>query len=87
LTPQGKFQGAYVSNLGIRQNLMNDKVSITLTISDILKSRVFKLNLHTAWLSSNSRLSRNSQIVYLGATYRFGNAYKRYVRDNLDYEQ
>jgi outer membrane receptor protein involved in Fe transport len=87
LTPQGKFLGAYISNIGIRKNFLDDRVSVTLTITDIMKSRVFKSHLNTTWLSNDSRMSRNSQVVFLGATYRFGNAYKRMVRNNLDYEQ
>jgi outer membrane receptor protein involved in Fe transport len=87
LTPQGEYSGAYISNIGIRQNLYDDKVSITLTVADILKSRVFKSHLNTTWLTSNSKMSRNSQVIFLGATYRFGNTYKRYVRNSLEFEQ
>jgi outer membrane receptor protein involved in Fe transport len=87
LTPQGKYLGAYLSNLGMRQNFYNDKVSITLTVTDVFKSRTFRSHLNTAWLTSDSKMSRNSQVIFLGATYRFGNAFKRYVRNTLDYEK
>lgn len=66
---------------------MGNRLSITMTITDILKSRTFKSHLRTEWLASDSKLSRNSRIVFLGATYRFGNAVKRGDNKNLDYDQ
>jgi hypothetical protein len=58
-----------------------------MTMSDVFKSRIFKSHLNTEWLVSDSKMSRNSQVIYLGATYRFGNAYKKAVKSKLEFEQ
>ena len=77
LTPQGKNYPSFVLNTGVRQELFKKKVSILLAISDILRSQQQKSDLNTTYLKQTSIGRRDSQIIYLGVSYRFGKLIKK----------
>ena len=87
LTPQGRNLANFVANLGMRQDLFNEKISISLTVSDIFNSRIFKTQLRTTWLNGDTRFSRNSRVVFLGAAYHFGKSTKKSEKKTLEFEQ
>lgn len=72
LTPQGKIYPTFVLNSGMRQDLAKNKLSITLTASDIFNSLKQKTELNTPYLKQVSVGKRDGLIVYLGVSYRFG---------------
>ncbi len=72
LTPQGKSYPAFVMNSGFRQNLLNNKVSLTFTASDIFNTQRQKNELNTPYFKQNSLGRRDGRIFYLGVSYRFG---------------
>ena len=76
LTPQGERLPSFLLNLGMRQDMFNQKVSLTLTVSDVLKSLKWERTIDTPILYEKATSTRNSQIIYLGFTYRFGRATK-----------
>ncbi|MCI0494929.1 TonB-dependent receptor [candidate division KSB1 bacterium] len=77
LTPQGKRLPSFLLNLGMRQDLFNQKASLTLTVSDVFKSLKWKRQINTPILFEETISKRNSQIIYLGFTYRFGKSAKK----------
>jgi hypothetical protein len=77
LTPQGKNYPSFVLNAGIRQDILNKKVSIILAASDILRSLQQKSELNTSYLKQTSIGRRDAQIIYLGISYRFGKTIKK----------
>ena len=85
LTPQGNRKPNYVVNLGIRQDMLNDKISLILTISDIFNSMKWEDNINTSWLIQNSIRTRSARIVYLGITYHFGKT-KKSKEKSLQYD-
>jgi hypothetical protein len=86
LTPQGENRPSFVMNLGFRQDLFDDKVSLILTISDLLKTMNRKTDLNTSWLTQNVVSNRDSRIVYFGLTYRFGTPAKKSKEKELQYD-
>jgi len=86
LTPQGEFKPSFVMNLGVRQDLFNDKFSLVLTVSDILKTLNRELNLDTSLLLENTITNRDTQIFYIGITYHFGNTPKKAKEKPLQYD-
>jgi outer membrane receptor protein involved in Fe transport len=72
LTPQGKSQALFYMNLGMRQDLFQDRASLTLTISDVFNSIKWSNQINTPALYEKTTRKRTSQIVYLGFVYRFG---------------
>lgn len=86
LTPQGNQKPSYVVNFGMRQDLLDDKLSLILTLSDIFNSLKRESTIDTSWLIQNSISSRSGRIIYLGATYRFGSISKKSKEKTIQYE-
>jgi hypothetical protein len=86
LTPQGEYRPSFVLNMGFRQDLFDEKVSLILTISDLLKTLNRKTQLNTSWLTQNVVNNRDSRIVYFGLTYRFGTPAKKSKEKSLQYD-
>ncbi len=81
LTPQGNILPSFLMNLGMRHDLFKKKASLTLTVSDIFNSLNWTRRIDTSLLYQNVTHKRNSQIIYLGFIYRFGEAGKRSDED------
>lgn len=86
LTPQGENSPSYVVNMGFRQELLDGKVSLLLTASDIFKTLKRQLELNTPGLNQIVVNTRDSRIVFLGFTYHFGAPPKKSKDDQLRYE-
>jgi outer membrane receptor protein involved in Fe transport len=86
LTPQGKYLASVVFNVGARQELLNDKLSLTLTVSDVFKTLNRKMELDTPWLKESVTTSRDSRVAYLGVSYRFGRPPKKAKEKSLEYD-
>jgi len=86
LTPQGENRPSFVLNMGFRQDLFDDKVSLILTVSDLLKTLNRKTDLNTPWLTQNVVSNRDSRIVYFGLTYHFGMPAKKSKEKALQYD-
>ncbi|MDP2886532.1 MAG: TonB-dependent receptor [Ignavibacteria bacterium] len=86
LTPQGENRPSFVVNLGFRQDLFDDKLSLIVTISDLLKTMNRKTDLNTSWLTQNVVSNRDSRIVYFGLTYHFGTPAKKSKEKELQYD-
>ncbi len=86
LTPQGENRPSYVVNTGFREELMEGKVSVILTLTDIFKTMKRQLELNTPSLNQTVINTRDSRIAYLGFTYHFGAPPKKSKEEQLRYE-
>ncbi len=86
LTPQGEYRPSFVLNLGIRQDLFNEKISAILTASDILKTLDRKTDVNTYWMHQYVVNTRDSRIFYFGLTYHFGEPAKKSKEKPLQYD-
>jgi hypothetical protein len=77
LTPQGDARPSFVLNVGARQNLAGDRVSLTLAVSDLLKTQRQETELDVAGIQQRVTTRRDSQIVYAGLTYHYGRPEKK----------
>jgi outer membrane receptor protein involved in Fe transport len=84
LTPQGESAPSYAINCGIRQDLFNERVSLVLTVSDILNSMKFKNTLDTPALYDYSVRQRDGRIAFFGVTYHFGKSQQK--KDKMEYD-
>jgi len=73
---QGKTEEIYWLDLGMRYNILKNKATITLRVSDVFNTRQFKSNTFYSTFSSFQSQSHESQIVFLGFSYRI-NDYKQ----------
>ncbi len=87
LTPQGESRPSFVLNVGARQKLLGDRVSITVAVSDLLKTQRQETQLDVSGIQQRVTNRRDSQIVYAGLTYHYGRPEKSEKKDKpIPYE-
>ncbi len=84
LTPQGKYRPMFLLNVGLRQDILRNRASLILTVSDVFASLQWKRIIDTPVLFQLRQYRRNRQLIYLGAQYRFGQRFKE--SGSLDFE-
>lgn len=72
LTAQGKSFGSFVMNAGVRQDFLKNKISVTLTGSDLFNSMRHRNVMEIPSLIQESLHKRAGRIIFLGVSYRFG---------------
>ncbi len=85
-TPQGHFEPVPLLNLGFRQDLFKKRASISFTISDVFSSVEWESITDTPSYYQRTNYGRNSQIFYVGFTYRFGKAFQKKKAEDLKFE-
>jgi outer membrane receptor protein involved in Fe transport len=86
LTPQGEYYPSVVFNLGIRQDLFMERVSLILTASDVFKSQRQEMKLNIPGLNQHVTNKRDSRVIYLGMTWHFGKPEKKSKEKTLQYD-
>ncbi len=69
---QGDIKAMYYADLAIKKSILKDKGSLNLRVSDIFNTRRFKYHSEGFNFEQNDYHKRESQIVYLSFSYRFG---------------
>lgn len=80
---QGKTKELYWLDLGLRYSFLSNKASLTLRVSDIFNTRRFKSTTTGIGYSSYSEMRQESQIVFLGFSYKI-NDYKQRRDSKID---
>jgi outer membrane receptor protein involved in Fe transport len=86
LTPQGEYAPHYVVNLGLRQELVANKLSVVLTAADVFKTLKREVTLNSPSLAQRVVNRRDARVVYLGLTYNFGTPPKKQKEETLKYD-
>ncbi len=77
-TPQGTLQHVYFLNAGLRKDILKNKGTISLNISDVFNTRFFGVNINQVdTFQSSVYRKRESQIIMLSFSYRLGKMIKR----------
>lgn len=84
-TIQGFFDPTFVVNMGLRQDLFKNKLSIVATVSDVFSTLKQKADLTTKFLIQNQLTSRDAQVFYIGFNYRFGKTTKK-AEDKMQFD-
>ncbi|MCB9265599.1 MAG: TonB-dependent receptor [Lewinellaceae bacterium] len=84
LSAQGESKPLFLLNLGVRQDIFQNRASLTLTVSDVFASLQWEKIIDMPELYQKRNYTRNKQIVYLGFQYRFGQAFKK-DKEKLDF--
>lgn len=77
LTPQGNVRPSFGLNVGARQNLYGDRVSLTLAVSDLLKTQRQETLLDVTGIQQHVTTRRDSRVLYVGLSYHYGQAEKK----------
>lgn len=83
LISQGEIKPRFLVNFGMRQNLYNNKLSLTFTASDVFRTLDYRRKIDTVELFQEVSSKRNTQIFYFGLTYRFGSVDEQ---DKLEFD-
>ena len=86
LTAQGENLPSYVVNAGIRQELLDGKLALVLTVADVFKTLKRTSELTTPLLDQKVINARDSRIVYFGFTYYFGSVGKKSKDESLKFD-
>ncbi len=87
LTPQGNARRSWGLNAGVRQDLFKEKVSLTLTVSDVFKTQRQDLRLDVAGMKQHVTFKRDARLAYFGISYHFGRADKKSKEKSLQYDE
>ena len=85
LTPQGENLPTYVVNLALRQELLEGKLTLTGTVSNLFNSFKRENEVNTDILYQHTINRRDSRIIMFGAAYNFGKTGKR-SKDKTEFE-
>jgi outer membrane receptor protein involved in Fe transport len=86
VTPQGDGRPSFVLNMGARQNVYGDRVSLTLAVTDLLKTQRQETELDVAGIQQHVTTKRDSRVFYAGLTYHYGRPEKKGKEKPLPYE-
>ena len=86
LTPQGEYAPSYVVNLGMRQELMANKLSVVLTAADVFKTLRRDVTVSIPTLAQTVVNTRDARVLYLGLTYNLGTSPKKEKEGILKYD-
>jgi iron complex outermembrane recepter protein len=70
--PQGLIDPIFSMNIGFRKDILNNKGTISLNISDIFNTRIFSIQTTTPNFEQTRMFNRETQIATLSFVYRFG---------------
>ncbi|RPA70462.1 TonB-dependent receptor [Cyclobacteriaceae bacterium YHN15] len=70
--PQGEIEPMWGINAGIRKNIMNNRATVSLNVSDIFNTRIFRIKTEDRNFVQNNMFNRETRIGTLSFTYRFG---------------
>lgn len=84
LTPQGENSPAYGINAGMKQELMDERITLTVSVSDIFNTMKFKNVLNTDMLKDTAERRRDGRVAYIGLTWHMGSGDKR--KDKIEYD-
>ncbi len=74
VTAQGRRGEFFFTEFAAKQNVLKDKGSITLRVSDVFNTLRFNFDSFGPGFESVSRNKRETRVAFLGFTYRFGGA-------------
>jgi outer membrane receptor protein involved in Fe transport len=87
LTPQGEYLPSFVMNLGFRQDLSDERISLVASVSDVFRTLNRKTQWNTPSLVQSTVNTRDSRVLFLGLTYHFGGQSKKSKEQSLQEDE
>jgi outer membrane receptor protein involved in Fe transport len=85
LTPQGYRSPTFVANLGLRRHLVDRRLDVIVSASDLFNSLRERTSLESPALRQTIVRRRSSGILYVGLIYHFGQPPKK-QKDDLQFD-
>jgi len=81
VSSQGRIQPFYFTEIAVRKDVLKDRGSITLRVSDVFNTQQFLVHAYAPGLESDFTFKRESRVGWLGFSYRFGQQEQRRRRN------
>ncbi len=72
ITPQGTIRSMYGLEAGVKSDVLKDKLSLSLNLSDVLNNRRFNIVMTDPQFTGAFYRKRESRIITFNATWKFG---------------
>ncbi len=86
LTPQGEYSPSSVVNVGLRQDLLEDRLSLVASVADVFRTLRRHFELDIPGLHQTVLNSRESHFAYVGFTYRLGTEPQKSREEDWHYD-
>ncbi|WP_041579495.1 TonB-dependent receptor domain-containing protein [Bacteroides helcogenes] len=86
LLPQGKREGTFITNVGMKYEIPRTRLSLMATISDVFNTFKKVYTIDTPQLKQRVEQRRDPRIFYIGAVWSFGSTPKK-AKQNLNYDE
>lgn len=83
--PQGEIDPIYGLNLGVRKDFFNNRATISLNVSDVFNTRVFRINTDDVEFSQMRYFNQETRIGTISFTYRFGGFKSKEEKPSIRY--
>lgn len=70
--PQGNIKPIYGLNIGVRRDVLKNKATVSLNVSDVFNTRIFRIQTDDIEFSQMRMFNAETRIGTLSFTYRFG---------------
>lgn len=72
ILPQGQIEPLWGVNVGLRKDIMDKKATLSLNVSDVFNTRIFKIRTEDQRFTQDRMFNRETRVGTLSFTYRFG---------------
>lgn len=86
VTPQGLRHPSFVASVGFKKKLLDRRMDMVLTVSDVFNSQKDGYILDTPTLRQEVARRRSSSTIYVGLIYRFGKSPAKSKDDQLKFD-
>ena len=77
VSAQGTFDPMQMMDIGLKKDLFDKKLSLTLRVSDVFNTAKFRANLFGDNFSETFERVRDSRALFLNISYKFGQQEKK----------
>ncbi len=87
--PQGEIAPMWGINAGVRKSIMDNRATISINVSDIFNTRIFRISTEDQRFVQDRMFNRETRIGTISFTYRFGGLKDRsgLSRDEDEYDE
>ncbi|MEX2594449.1 MAG: outer membrane beta-barrel family protein [Anditalea sp.] len=72
ILPQGEIDPIYGLNVGLRRDIFNNRATVSLNVTDIFNTRIFRINTTDREFYQERYFNRETRIGTISLNYRFG---------------
>lgn len=84
---QGKQKENYSMDIGLKKDLLKDKLSASCRLSDVFKTSKYEMITYGTNFTSTMLRKRDSRVLYFGLTYKINGGLKQKNKKKGDFDE